>query len=1221
MASINTIKLVMRRMRADWQLMVSIFLGILVATTLISGAPVYLDSLERQSVIGSIDSAVARSSESYLTIIAETDFVPVEEDAIKATDAAYFDAIEHHIAPIHTGSKRHIQMSFQTVALPSQTSPGEPGPAGRIVQGFFQYYSDIEDHVTFLTGRMASNTVKRGTQGPMIEAIISDVLSREFDGLAVGDVVALAPSLEDPARLSARITGIFQPNDPTEDYWQGDADPFVNPRVPDPEGGDRERQPLVLGMFVTEAALVDAVGSAFPGAVVDSAWYGSVDKEILKTWTSGEMRRRMDALAEELALSLPGSSMRSGINILLRDFERSSFLASVPLLLLMTVMGITVLYFLFMIVSYLTPVRESDVALFRSRGTGMYRLLRLYLIEGTLLTMVAVVIAPFLALILVWLSGTLPYFRNITNGSPLPVAFDWVPFVTALGAGVLCLFVFVVPGALGARSGLIVHRLRSSRPPSIPFVQRYYIDIGLLVIGGVLFWELQARGQLVSGGLFDQPDVNEALLVAPVLFLLVVGLLFFRVFPMFVRYIGGESQSLVDMSIAATLMILVPALAVRHIRIDDRTGWIPQVVILAGVAAAYFVSTRSVSRRLRVPGLVAQAALIALFIWREPIDPDQSSAVFATSIALTLIVPLQLLYFLLRGFARRAPVWVSMTLWHMARNPLQYSWLILLLVLVSGIGILATTVGATLDRSYEERIRYTVGSDVRVSSLPSFFARRDGGIKNIYGKLDGVESVSLALRGAGHVGASDNGPRFSYLAVESDSFDVWFRDDFSTAPLADMMARLRANDPVEPIMIPEGATEIRLWVNPVEYYALLFLWIVLEDQTGRSKIVTLGELGFPGWRLTSAKLPDDMVRPLRIVAIQINQPGFGATGTVGHAVFDDLHAFIGSTGEEVLLEGFEGQINWIPLVTSALSSDELSLVSDVVHSGETAVVFSFGKETNRGTRGFRRASGSGTIPVIASSSFARAAGAVRGSVMIVGVSAGLVPVEIVDIVEYFPTEDPVGGGFLIFDLPTLLSYVNALNPFTGTGVNEFFVSTVEGEGISVFKEVSAMVRNQGRVVGAGAEIEALAQDPLITAGWKAMVVVAMLVILFTAGLGYVVYLLAVTDRSVGEMGALRSLGLSRMQTAGLIGLEHLLVALIGLGVGTWAGFQMSRMMVSAVTVTDGGGTVLPPFVLNTDWAVMGSMYGLLLLIFVGALFSLGRRLMHLDLRRLSRLEG
>ncbi|HBD82606.1 MAG TPA: hypothetical protein DC056_01185, partial [Dehalococcoidia bacterium] len=149
--------------------------------------------------------------------------------------------------------------------------------------------------------------------------------------------------------------------------------------VPDPEGGESTRQPLVLGMFLTESALVQAVSSAFPGAVVDSSWYGSVDKEILKTWSSGEMRWRMDGLTEELTLSLPGSFVRSGITVLLVEFERSSFLASVPLLLLMTVMGVTVVYFLFMIVSYLAPARESDIALFRSRGTGMYRLLRLYL--------------------------------------------------------------------------------------------------------------------------------------------------------------------------------------------------------------------------------------------------------------------------------------------------------------------------------------------------------------------------------------------------------------------------------------------------------------------------------------------------------------------------------------------------------------------------------------------------------------------------------------------------------------------------------------------------------------------------------------------------------------------------------------------------------------------------------------------------------------------------
>jgi putative ABC transport system permease protein len=759
MRPINTMNLVLRRLRDDWQLMVSIFLGILVATTLMSGAPVYLDSLERQSIVGSIDSAVERLSDSYLTIVAKTDFVPVEDESIRATNAAYMGAVERHIAPIHIGTNRHIQMPFHAVALPSHVTSGNPSQIpGRVDLGFLQSYSDIENHLTFLTGGMTSDVVQRGTQGPMVEAIISDVLAEGFDGLSVEDVVILTPSGSDPVRISVRIVGIFEATDSTEDYWQGDAEPFVNPRrPPNPEGTDIEIEPLVLGMFVTENALVESVGSAFPGAVVDSTWYGAIDKEILKTLSSGEMRRRMDGLSEELDLSLPGSTLFSGIIALLLEFERSSFLASVPLLLLMTVMGVTVLYFLFMIVSYLAPARESDVALFRSRGTSIYHLLRLYLIEGVLLTLVAVAMAPFLALIGVSLVGTLPYFQNITGGSPLPVAINLVPFVTALGAGLLCFVVFVVPGVLGARSGLIVHRLRSSRPPSVPFVQRYYLDLGLLAVGGVLFWELQARGELVSGGLFDQADVNEALLVAPVLFLLVVGLLFFRVFPMFVRYIGGESQALVDAVTTATLGVLIPALAVRDIRADVSTAWIPESVILAGVAAAYFVCSRSDSWKLRVPGLVLQVALIALFIWREPIDPDQSSAVFVTSIALTLIVPMQLLYYLFRGFARRAPVWVSMTLWHMTRNPLQYSWLILLLVLVSGVGILATTVGATLDRSYEERIRYSVGSDVRVTGLPSFYGSGDGGIKNVYGTLDGVESVSLAVRSDGRVGVATTG--------------------------------------------------------------------------------------------------------------------------------------------------------------------------------------------------------------------------------------------------------------------------------------------------------------------------------------------------------------------------------------------------------------------------------------------------------------------------------
>ena len=311
------------------------------------------------------------------------------------------------------------------------------------------------------------------------------------------------------------------------------------------------------------------------------------------------MRERMELLKEELSLLLPGSTAFSGIDIMLVRFGRRSFLSSVPLLLLLAVLGVAVLYFLFMIVSYLVPNRESDVALFRSRGTSTWRLLKLYLAEGAILAIVAAAIAPFLALLVVWLAGILPYFEHITAGRPLPVHPNWIPFAAAGIAGVLCLIIFVVPGVLGARAGLIIHRLRASRPPSIPVVQRFYIDIGFLVVGGILFWELQARGELISGSLFGEQDVNEALLIAPVLFLVAVGLMFFRIFPMFIRYVSGESLGLVHLATSVTLPVLVAAIAFDDVRSGDLTGWVPEAAVIAVFGAAYWLSTSNAPSLLR----------------------------------------------------------------------------------------------------------------------------------------------------------------------------------------------------------------------------------------------------------------------------------------------------------------------------------------------------------------------------------------------------------------------------------------------------------------------------------------------------------------------------------------------------------------------------------------------------------------------------------------------
>ena len=1209
--------------------MVSIFLGIMIATLLMSAAPVYLDALERQSINSAVESALARDGETYFTITSRSNFIPLEKREIEGTGAALDQAIDASVAPLHTGTERHLRTPFYSVVIPSKPLP-EP------VEGFIQSYTGLSEHVTVTEGRQAQDTVLRGTHGPMVEVLVSAMTAAEFGGLVPGDVLVVAPAQDSPVKVSARIAGLIEATDPEDSYWQTDLESFMLPRIPNAEGEVTPQSPPALGMFVSQPVLAGAVGTSFPGATVNSTWYSGIDASVLKGRSKAEMRERMELLKEELSLLLPGSTAFSGIDIMLVRFGRRSFLSSVPLLLLLAVLGVAVLYFLFMIVSYLVPNRESDVALFRSRGTSTWRLLKLYLAEGAILAIVAAAIAPFLALLVVWLAGILPYFEHITAGRPLPVHPNWIPFAAAGIAGVLCLIIFVVPGVLGARAGLISHRLRASRPPSIPVVQRFYIDIGFLVVGGILFWELQARGELISGSLFGEQDVNEALLIAPVLFLVAVGLMFFRIFPMFIRYVSGESLGLVHLATSVTLPVLVAAIAFDDVRSGDLTGWVPEAAVIAVFGAAYWLSTSTAPSPLRAGAspvldtgmrvitrafwMAVQIGAVAWFTYMSPPHPDQPSAVFVGSIALLCLVPAQALFYLLAEFARHAPVWVSMSMWHMARNPLQYSWLVLLLVLAGGIGVLSTTVGATLDRSYEERVRYNVGSDIRVIELDSYLGRRDGRVEETFGAVPGVQSISVAHRATGRIGAGQIGTGFSLLAVDTDTFDAWYRDDFFERTLDQVLSTLKVEEPVRTIEIPEGSRQIQMWVNPEDFYSLIFLWIVLEDANGRTDTVTFGKVPEPGWNLVNTDLPGDLVHPIKVVSIQINEPGFGATATAGSIVFDDLAA-VSESGEATLVEGFEDSFDWVHLATTQLGVDEVTRVSDNVHSGTGAAHFVFGKETNVGLRGFYRAGGHGFIPAVASRTFSAATGAGVNNAILVTLPGGVVPVVVTDIVDYFPTLDPARGGFLVFDIDTLLTYLDALNPIGGTAVNEIFIETAPGADMEVFQSVSRTVRARGDAIGLEEQLAAQEIDPLISAGWRTIVLVALGVVLFISGLGYVVYLLAFAERSMGEMGSLRSLGFSRVQTIGLIGLEHMLVALIGLGVGTWAGFQMSRMMVSSVAVTDGGGRVLPPFILTTNWVLMGPLYVVMLAIFVVALLTFGGRVLSIDLRRLSRMEN
>ena len=529
------------------------------------------------------------------------------------------------------------------------------------------------------------------------------------------------------------------------------------------------------------------------------------------------------------------------------------------------------------------------MALLRSRGVSMAQLVRLYAIEGLVITAVAVVIAPLLAMGCIAISGKLPYFTEITNGALLPVNLAVDAVLVAAGVGALSLAIYVVPSVIGARTGLIIHKLRSSRPPDVPFFQRYYLDVIGARHRGLVFWELNARGRLVSGGLFSGVEINEALLFAPVLLLTLVALVFMRFFPMFVRFISGESPGLVHLYAWVVYAALSVTLAYDAARQGDFTGALPSIGIVLATGVAYWATQRAMRVRAKLYGFAAQIALTAGLIYLYP--PIDGTAAYLPSLAFAAIVPLQLVFYGLALLSQRAPVWVSLSLWHMARNPLQYSWLVLLLVMVTGLAVLATTVGGTLNRSYQERILYDVAADMRVSNIPGFISRSIDGLKDRYQTIPGVTAVSLAFRDRGTLGANYSGNTFRMLAVEADDFHYysWYRDDFSRNTLPEIMRSLKPLSVSEPLTLPEDAVGVGIWVKPEEVYPNMYMWVVLQDADGVLDTQSLGNLGPAEWYLRRLEIPrqDETAYPTRVhtdIRAGLRARGDGGIYAIGRCV-------------------------------------------------------------------------------------------------------------------------------------------------------------------------------------------------------------------------------------------------------------------------------------------------------------------------------------------------
>ena len=103
----------------------------------------------------------------------------------------------------------------------------------------------------------------------------------------------------------------------------------------------------------------------------------------------------------------------------------------------------------------------------------------------------------------------------------------------------MALLVLLVTAAGRARMGMLETLMSRTRPPSVPFIHRYYLDVLAVGIVSIVWFQIRGREGFVAEELASHGlNVDPTLIMGPVLGLFAVAVLMLRLLPFIARLLA-----------------------------------------------------------------------------------------------------------------------------------------------------------------------------------------------------------------------------------------------------------------------------------------------------------------------------------------------------------------------------------------------------------------------------------------------------------------------------------------------------------------------------------------------------------------------------------------------------------------------------------------------------------------------------------------------------------
>ena len=560
---------ILRRMLAQPFLLFVVWIGFAIAIGLTVSIPVYAEAAGYRLLINAISEKQQPGTRlppfSLIYKFGSATTKPITYQQWKNADTALANVRGYGIdlptpPRVRYGATEKLDVHFADSKV---TTPA-------LVRARIGFLSDFENHARLTAGRFPA--VWDGI-GPLEVVIAENTINKSIILL---DDVLQATKYGGSYALDQQIVivGIWQPKNDNELYWYAPAASFSDV------------------LFVPEASWKRIVNRP-PAAFVDTAgWYAAYDGAGIQSSKTAELTDGITTLTSELGQLLPGVELFKSP---LEQFEKQRAevrMLTVTLLLFGVPLIGLLLAFVWQLAGLLVARQELEIAVLRSRGVSRAQLLGLSLLEGILIASAGIIAGLPLALLFARIIGlTQSFLRFGTLNVPPPVLLP-TSVLHALIIAAFAIPAVVLPAVALTRNTIVTLRQGQARQRVKPWVERFYIDVLLLIPAWYGYQQLAVGKSLAVPGLeqtgsLSDPFRNPLLLLAPALCIAAGTLLMIRFFPYLIRAVAWGVERLPGIAMIAAL---------RQLARNPTTLRGPTVLLILTISLATF--TASMARTL-----------------------------------------------------------------------------------------------------------------------------------------------------------------------------------------------------------------------------------------------------------------------------------------------------------------------------------------------------------------------------------------------------------------------------------------------------------------------------------------------------------------------------------------------------------------------------------------------------------------------------------------------